>query len=118
MPLFQIVDVIHPNRPNVPKTELAELLAKKYKSEVGTVVLSGFKTLYGGGKSTGFCLIYDSVPELQKFEPKYRQARLGLCAKKETSRKQIKEAKNRGKKAGRGTGRRMQKRAAKKAASS
>jgi small subunit ribosomal protein S24e len=110
------VDVIHPNRPNVPKTELAELLAKKYKADVACVVLTGFRTAYGGGKSTGFCLIYENATELGKFEPNYRKARLGLMAKKETSRKQIKEAKNRGLKI-RGTGKRIQRRAAKKAAS-
>ncbi len=44
--------------------------------------------------------------ELKKHEPKYRQARLGIVPKKDTSRKQIKEAKNRGKKI-RGTGRRI-----------
>ncbi len=44
--------------------------------------------------------------ELKNHEPKYRQARLGIVPKKETSRKQIKEAKNRGKKI-RGTGRRI-----------
>jgi len=57
--------------------------------------LGGFETAFGGGKSTGFCLIYDSLEDLKKYEPKYRQARLGLQAKKSTSRKQIKEAKNR-----------------------
>ncbi len=57
----QIVDVIHPHRPNVPKTELAEMLAKKYKAEPGTVCLMGFRTAFGGGKSSGFCLIYNSL---------------------------------------------------------
>jgi small subunit ribosomal protein S24e len=92
---MQIVDVIHPGRANVSRTEMIEQLAGKFT--VGTEVVSiyGFETAFGGGKSTGFCLIYDSLEDLKKYEPKYRQARLGLQAKKSTSRKQIKEAKNR-----------------------
>ncbi|CAM9715227.1 unnamed protein product [Ectocarpus sp. 13 AM-2016] len=52
---------------------------------------------------------------MKKFEPKHRLARAGLQDKKETSRKQIKESKNRQKKI-RGTGRRIAKHKAKKAA--
>jgi small subunit ribosomal protein S24e len=110
----QIVDIIHPNRANVSKADLQELLAKKYKTEAKTIVLFGFETAFGGGRSTGFCLIYDTIEDLTKFEPKYRQARAGIIPKKETSRKQIKEAKNRALKI-RGTGRRIAKHKAKKA---
>ncbi|CAN0120817.1 unnamed protein product [Ectocarpus fasciculatus] len=84
-------------------------------SDATTVTLFGFRTHFGGGKSTGFCLIYDSVEDMKKFEPKHRLARAGLQDKKETSRKQIKESKNRQKKI-RGTGRRIAKHKAKKAA--
>ena len=34
----------------------------------------GFKTQFGGGKSTGFALIYDTMDFAKKFEPKYRYA--------------------------------------------
>ena len=30
----------------------------------------------GGGRSTGFALIYDSVEDVKKFEAKYRLARV------------------------------------------
>ncbi|CAN0276908.1 unnamed protein product, partial [Ectocarpus sp. 12 AP-2014] len=101
-----VVDIIHPGVANVSKTELGEMIAKKFRvSDATTVTLFGFRTHFGGGKSTGFCLIYDSVEDMKKFEPKHRLARAGLQDKKETSRKQIKEAKNRQKKI-RGTGRR------------
>eukprot|EP00904_Undaria_pinnatifida_P001446 jgi/Undpi1/11301/HiC_scaffold_30.g13599.m1 len=111
-----VVDIIHPGVANVSKTELGEMMAKKFRvSDPTTVTLFGFRTHYGGGKSTGFCLIYDSLEDMKKFEPKHRLARAGLTEKKETSRKQIKEAKNRGLKI-RGTGRRIAKHKAKKAA--
>lgn len=70
------MDVIHPGRPNVPKNELQEQLAKLYKTTPDVVVCFGFKTAYGGGKSTGFSLIYDSMDALKKFEPRYRQIRV------------------------------------------
>jgi len=60
-------------------------------------------------------LIYDSAEAAKKYEPKYRLIRNGIVEKKETSRKQIKEAKNRKKKV-RGTGRRIANHKAKKAA--
>ncbi|CAM9726525.1 unnamed protein product [Heterosigma akashiwo] len=83
-------------------------------NDANCVFMFGFKTAFGGGKSTGFCLIYDNIEAAKKFEPKYRLARAGILPKKETSRKQIKEAKNRQKKI-RGTGRRIARHKAKKA---
>ncbi|GLE05505.1 hypothetical protein PINS_up014528 [Pythium insidiosum] len=110
-----VVEVIHPGRANVPKAELQEKLAKMYKvKDATTVFLYGFRTAFGGGKSSGFCLIYDSVNDAKRFEPKHRLVRQGLAEKVETSRKQIKEAKNRGKKT-RGVGRRIARHKAAKA---
>ena len=86
-------------------------------NEAQRVMVFGLKTQFGGNKSSGFALIYDSVEDLKKFEPKYRLARFGMAAKKTTSRKQIKEAKNRGKKVW-GLGKRLARHKAKKAASS
>lgn len=54
--------------------------------------------LVGGGRSTGFGLIYDSFTEMQKLEPKYRMARMKHITITKGSRKQIKEKKNRAKK--------------------
>jgi len=94
-----VVEVVHDGRPNVPKSELKTKLAKMYKvNDPNCVFLYGFKTQYGGGKSTGFGLIYDNINFAKKFEPKYRLIRQGLATKVETSRKQRKERKNRAKK--------------------
>ena len=38
----------------------------------------GVYNCVGGGRSTGFALIYDSVEDVKKFEAKYRLARVGL----------------------------------------
>lgn len=93
-----IIDVLHPGRPNVAKQELREKLGKAYKSDAENVFVFGFKTAFGGGKSTGFALIYDSLDAAKKFEPKYRLIRHGLGEKKTVSSKQRKEKKNRDKK--------------------
>merc|ERR1712166_512935 len=109
-----IVDVIHPGRANVSKDELSELLAGMYKGDSKLTILFGFRTKFGGGKSTGFCLIYDNEESMIKFEPKHRMVRKGVSTKKETSRKAMKEAKNKGKKV-RGTGASIAKHKAKRA---
>jgi len=109
-----IVDIIHPGRANVPKKELQDVVGGMYKMDPKLVVLFGFRTKFGGGKSTGFCLIYDTMEAMKKFEPKYRLVRSGELEKKSTSRKAIKEAKNKGKKI-RGTGASIAKHKAKRA---
>jgi small subunit ribosomal protein S24e len=76
-----------------------------YKGDAKLTSLFGFRTKFGGGKSTGFCLIYDNEDAMMKFEPKHRLIRKEMVTKKEQSRKAIKEAKNKGLKT-RGTGRR------------
>jgi small subunit ribosomal protein S24e len=91
-----VTDVLHPGRPNVPKAELKEKLAKMYDvRDPNCIFVFGFRTQFGGGKSTGFGLIYNDVKSAQKFEPKHRLVRAGLATKVSKSRKQIKERKNR-----------------------
>jgi ribosomal protein S24E len=51
--------------------------SKMFKvNEVNRVILFGFRTAFGGGKSTGFALIYDTIEDAKKYEPKYRLARV------------------------------------------
>lgn len=73
-----ILDVIHPNMASVPKVDLRGKLAEMYKCDKNAVVVFGLKIAFGGGKSTGFALIYDTVDAAKKFEPKYRLARVRL----------------------------------------
>lgn len=63
-------------------------------------MIFGTKTCFGGGKSTCFALVYDSVDAAKKFEPKHRLIRSGHAEKPELTigRKQRKEKKNREKK--------------------
>merc|ERR1712169_79553 len=90
-----LLDVIHPGRANVPKAELQKLVAQMYKvSDESTIFLFGFKTQFGGGKSSGFGLIYDTIAAAKCYEPRYRLVREELATKVESSRKQRKERKN------------------------
>lgn len=73
-----------------------------YKANKTAVVVFGMKTAFGGGRSTGFALIYDTPDAARKFEPKHRLVRMGIVKVDpnaiKTSRKQRKEKKNRAKK--------------------
>ncbi|WPH03083.1 putative ribosomal protein S24e [Acrodontium crateriforme] len=91
-----VVDVLHPGRANVSKDELREKLSGLYKANKDQVSVFGFRTQFGGGKSTGFALVYDSDEAMKKFEPRYRLIRYGQATKIEkASRQQRKQRKNR-----------------------
>ena len=71
-----VVDVLHSSRPPISRADLSEKLAGIYSVDKARVVPFGFKTLFGGGRSTGFALIYDSEEAQKKFEPRYRLVRV------------------------------------------
>lgn len=75
-----ILDVLHPSRPNVSKGELSEKLAAMYKTDKERVVTFGFRTHFGGGRSTGFALIYDDEVSQKRFEPRHRLVRVSFCS--------------------------------------
>ncbi|KAL7990269.1 hypothetical protein Chor_013699 [Crotalus horridus] len=71
-----VIDVLHPGKATVPKTEIREKLAKMYKTTPDVIFVFGFRTHFGGGKTTGFGMIYDSLDYAKKNEPKHRLARI------------------------------------------
>ncbi|XP_011784205.1 PREDICTED: 40S ribosomal protein S24 isoform X1 [Colobus angolensis palliatus] len=73
-----VIDVLHPGKATVPKTEIREKLAKMYKTTPDVIFVFGFRTHFGGGKTTGFGMIYDSLDYAKKNEPKHRLARVGV----------------------------------------
>jgi len=91
-----VVDILHPGRANISKDELRDKLAGMYKAQKDQVSVFGLRTQFGGGKTTGFALVYDSPEAMKKFEPHYRLVRVGLASKIEkASRQQRKQRKNR-----------------------
>lgn len=69
---------MHPGKPSPKKTDIREKLAKMFKVLPDVVFVFGFQTCFGGGKSTGFALIYDTLDHAKKFEPKYRLQRVTI----------------------------------------
>ncbi|KAM7194238.1 40S ribosomal protein S24 [Rhypophila sp. PSN 637] len=91
-----VVDILHPGRANISKDDLREKLAGMYKSNKEQINVFGLRTQFGGGKTTGFALVYDSPEAMKKFEPHYRLVRVGQASKIEkASRQQRKQRKNR-----------------------
>ncbi|OMJ15334.1 40S ribosomal protein S24, partial [Smittium culicis] len=93
-----IIDIIHPGSAGVSKKDIREKLASMYKADVEAIFVFGFKIQFGGGRSTGFALIYDNKEAALKLEPKFRLVRHGIGEGPKTSSKQRKEKKNRLKK--------------------
>ena len=93
-----VVDVIHPGKPTIAKQEIRNRLAKTYKTQPDLIFTFGLKTHFGGDRTTGFALIYDTLDYAKKFEPKYRLQRNGLTKVERQPRKQRKERKNKMKK--------------------
>merc|ERR1712046_149168 len=94
-----VLDILHPNGSNISKEEIRNTVANLYSvPEVKQVIVWGLKTAFGGGRTIGLGLIYDSLYALQRFKPRYRQLKYGMINKVSHSRKQIKERKNRAKK--------------------
>merc|ERR1712190_506801 len=96
-----VLDVIHPNAAKISKKDLATKLATMYKvHDSQCIQLFGFKTAFGGSRSTGFGLIYENLDKMKKFEPMYRLVRAGVASTKgKTGRRAKKDSKNRMKKA-------------------
>ena len=70
--------MIHPELPNVPKTEVRKKLAEKNKTKEECVVVYGLKTKFGGGKSTGFALIYTDLDSRKKYDSRKQLLRVSV----------------------------------------
>ncbi|KAJ1463880.1 ribosomal protein L23/L15e core domain-containing protein [Baffinella frigidus] len=94
-----IVEISHQGKPNIPANEIKKKLAEIYKIKDQSVIfLFGFRTEFGGNKSTGFGFIYYDINSARKIESGFRLRRNLLVKTEKISGKQRKERKNRGKK--------------------
>merc|ERR1712178_174703 len=96
-----ILDVHHPGLATPDKEMLKNMIAEYLsKANAEATVIFGMKTKFGGGRSSCFALVYDSVDSAKKFEPQHRLIRSGHAERPGTvvARKQRKEKKNREKK--------------------
>ena len=60
--------MIHPEMANVSKKDIKESLAKKLKSQEDRISIFGLKTKFGGGRTSGFALIYNSPDAKRKYD--------------------------------------------------
>ena len=65
-----MIELIHPELSNVSKADIKAKLAVTLKSKDENISIFGLKTKFGGGRSTGFALIYDSLDARKKFDSK------------------------------------------------
>ncbi|EPY81930.1 ribosomal protein S24-like protein [Camelus ferus] len=56
-----VIDVLHSGKATVPKTEIQEKLAKMYKTTPEAIFVFRFRTHFGGGMTTGFGIINNSL---------------------------------------------------------
>mmetsp|Transcript_18494 Transcript_18494/g.21243 ORF Transcript_18494/g.21243 Transcript_18494/m.21243 type:complete len:134 (-) Transcript_18494:37-438(-) len=89
------IEILHPNHRNPTRKGIREKLAKVYKKDENCVSVYGLRTVFGGGKTTGFACIYDDFDSRQKYDQKHQMARDGVEEKKKKTRKAKKELKTR-----------------------
>jgi small subunit ribosomal protein S24e len=91
---------------NVAKSSIKAKLATTFKTKEENISVYGLKTKFGGGRSTGFALIYDNVDFKKKYDLKtllrrvcsindlfiniYKDGHMGKNAKTRKQKKEIK----------------------------
>jgi small subunit ribosomal protein S24e len=91
-----VVDVTHGELATPARKTITDQLAKMYKAASDCIVVYGLHTSYGGGKTTGFANIYDSLDFMKKNEKRSNLVKLGQATKIEKkARQQRKQLKNR-----------------------
>mmetsp|Transcript_20066 Transcript_20066/g.50248 ORF Transcript_20066/g.50248 Transcript_20066/m.50248 type:complete len:134 (-) Transcript_20066:156-557(-) len=110
-----VVDVIHPGVATVSKEDIKKSLTDMYSANPQLVFAFGFRTGFGGDKTTGFAYIYDSEEAAKKMEPRHRLIALGWAEARTRKRGAWKDSKKKIKGTW-GTGRRAAARKAKRAA--
>ena len=90
-----VIEVLHPGVAMPSSKEIMTKLASMYKvKDPNTVFVFNFNTVFGGGRSAGFGLIYEDIAAARRFEPKHRLKRKGLItAKDRPARRTRKELK-------------------------
>jgi small subunit ribosomal protein S24e len=94
------VEILHPGTVCASKKEICEKLCAMYKvKDHSCAFVYGLKGQFGGGRTVGFGVIYDSVDKAKKFEPKHRLIRSGLAQKASGPGRRVKkDIKNKAKK--------------------
>merc|ERR1712151_578402 len=70
------VDVFHGSVAKIPNESIREYMRSHFKKP--HVSVFGVKKYYGGGRTRGYCVIYDNEESMKKYEPKYRAKRVTI----------------------------------------
>merc|ERR1719333_152446 len=92
------VEMVHPGLANVSKAQIRDELTKRLKSDPERISVFGLKTKFGGGFSSGFALIYNSLEDRKKYDSLCSLRRAGMAGKRKVPRKMYKELKGKQKK--------------------
>ena len=92
------IEMIHPDEANISKTAIKEKLATMFKAKTEQIAVFGLHSKFGGGRSGGFALIYDSLDARKQYDQKMFLLRDGHLTKRTKTRKQLKDIKGRVKK--------------------
>ena len=89
------IEIVHPDEANVSKTAIREKLAAIFKTKAEAISIFGLHSKFGGGRSSGFALVYDSLDVRKQYDQKMLLNRDGLISKRPKTRKQLKDIKGR-----------------------
>ena len=70
--------MIHPDMANVKKDDIKTQLVKKFNTKEDRITVYGLKTRFGGGRSSGFALIYNSKEDKVKYDSKTALKKVGF----------------------------------------
>ncbi|EHA99249.1 40S ribosomal protein S24 [Heterocephalus glaber] len=74
----------------IPKAEIREKLTKLYKTAPDVIFVFRFRTHFGGSKTTGFGMNYDSLDYAKKNEPKHNLEDMTCMRRKKDLKKIVK----------------------------
>ena len=74
---------------NVTKSDIRDKLATTLKCKADSITIYGMKTKFGGGRSTGFALVYDNADARKKYDSKPALLRVSNLAFKKGFNKKI-----------------------------
>ena len=79
------VELIHPDQGNISKASIKAKLATMFKTKEESIAIFGLKGQFGGGRSTGFALMYDNLDTRKKMDSKIKISREMASSLKSTA---------------------------------
>ena len=61
-------ECFHPNKKAPTKNEISETLSKRFKKNIDSIKIMDCKAIFGGGRTKGVALIYDTLENRKRFE--------------------------------------------------